>query len=71
MGRLEEQDQGSTFVSTWAVEPAPNGSAVTLESSWEGAGGIGGIFEGLFAPRALGGIYERVLVALQSELDAP
>ncbi len=71
VGRLEEQDQGSTFVSTWAVEPAPGGSVVTLESSWEGAGGIGGIFEGLFAPRALGGIYERVLAALEAELDGP
>ena len=67
-GRLEEQDQGSTFVSTWSVEPSPGGSTVTIESSWEGATGIGGFFEKRFAPRGLSRIYERVLAQLQSEL---
>jgi hypothetical protein len=67
-GRLEEQDQGSTFVSTWSVEPAPGGSMVTIESSWEGATGVGGFFEARFAPRGLRRIYAQVLAALQSEL---
>jgi hypothetical protein len=67
-GRLEEQDQGSTFVSTWSVEPAPGGSLVTIESSWEGATGVGGFFEARFAPRGLRRIYAQVLAALQSEL---
>ena len=67
-GRLEEQDQGSTFVSTWSVQPAPGGSLVTLESSWEGAGGIGGFFERRFAPQGLRRIYTQVLAALQAEL---
>jgi hypothetical protein len=67
-GRLEEQDQGSTFVSTWSVEPAPGGSLVTIESSWEGAGGIGGFFEKRFAPGGLRRIYAQVLASLQSEL---
>jgi hypothetical protein len=67
-GRLEEQDQGSTFVSTWSVEPAPGGSLVTVESSWEGAGGIAGVFEGFFAPKGLGRIYAQVLSSLHSEL---
>ena len=40
-GRLEEQDQTSTFVSTWSAEPSPGGSTITIESSWEGATGIG------------------------------
>ena len=69
-GRLEEQDQGSSFVSTWSVEPAPGGSTVTIESSWEGAKGIGGIFEGLFAPRVLSRIYDRMLERLASALRA-
>jgi hypothetical protein len=68
-GRLEEQDQGSTFVSTWSVEPAPGGSEVTIESSWQGAGGIGGFFEGTFAPRSLGRIYTQVLASLEAELS--
>lgn len=67
-GGLEEQDQGSSFVSTWSVEPAPGGSLVTLESSWEGASGIGGFFEGVFAPRGLHRIYTQVLAALGAEL---
>lgn len=67
-GRLEEQDQGSSFVSTWSVEPAPGGSLVTIESSWEGAGGIGGFFEARFAPRGLQRIYRQVLAALASEV---
>ncbi len=67
-GRLEEQDQGSTFVSTWSVEPAPGGSLVTIESSWEGARGIGGFFERTFAPRGLGRVYAQVLASLEAEL---
>lgn len=67
-GRLEEQDQGSTFVSTWLVESAPSGSLVTIESSWQGASGIGGFFERLFAPRGLHRIFTRVLAALEVEL---
>jgi hypothetical protein len=63
-GHLEEQDQGSSFVSTWSVEPAPGGSLVTIESSWEGAGGIGGVFERAFAPRGLRRIYGKVLAGL-------
>jgi hypothetical protein len=69
-GRLEEEDQGSTFVSTWSVEAAPGGSTVTIESSWEGATGIGGFFEARFAPRGLQRIYAQVLGSLRSELAA-
>jgi hypothetical protein len=69
-GKLEEQDQGSTFVSTWSVEASPGGSTITIESSWEGATGIGGFFEKRFAPRGLSRIYERVLAQLQSQLSS-
>ena len=67
-GCLEEQDQGSTFVSTWSVEPGTGGSVVTIESSWQGASGIGGFFERIFAPRGLHRIYTQVLAALEVEL---
>jgi hypothetical protein len=67
-GRLEEQDQGSTFVSTWSVEPASAGTLVTIESSWQGAGGIGGFFERTFAPRGLHRIYTQVLASLEAAL---
>jgi hypothetical protein len=67
---LQESDQMSSFVTTWKVDPSPTGSEVTIESSWDGAGGIGGIFEGLFAPRGLRRIYSRVLEQLSDALSA-
>ena len=60
-GGLVERDELSSFVSAWTVTPAASGSAVTVEGSWDGAGGVGGIFEGLFAPMVLRKIYGEVL----------
>ncbi|MFL5861194.1 MAG: SRPBCC family protein [Solirubrobacteraceae bacterium] len=67
-GGLQESDQTTSFVTTWKVDPSPNGSEVTIESSWDGAGGIAGIFEGLFAPMGLRRIYGQVLAKLTQEL---
>lgn len=58
---LLERDELSSFVNKWSVAAAGSGSEVTIESSWDGAGGIGGIFEGLFAPLGLRKIYGEVL----------
>ncbi|MFZ0088547.1 MAG: SRPBCC family protein [Solirubrobacteraceae bacterium] len=63
-GGLQESDQLSTFVTTWTVDPSPTGSEVTIESSWDGAGGVGGMFERLFAPLGLRRIYGRMLAQL-------
>lgn len=63
-GALQESDQNSSFVTTWRVDPAVKGSEVTVESSWDGAGGIAGLFEGFFAPKGLKRIYGRVLEQL-------
>jgi hypothetical protein len=41
---------------------------VTIESSWQGASGVGGFFERMFAPRGLQRIYTQVLAALEVEL---
>jgi hypothetical protein len=60
-GGLVERDELSSFVSKWTVAPGSTGSAVTIEGSWDGAGGIPGIFEGLFAPLGLKRIYGEVL----------
>lgn len=54
---LTESDAGSSLVTHWRVEPEDGRSRVRLSSTWEGAGGIGGVFERLFAPRVLRGIY--------------
>lgn len=65
-GVLRERDEHSSFVSTWTVEPEGPGtsSRVTLEGSWQGAGGVAGIFEGLFAPLGLRRIYAQILANL-------
>jgi polyketide cyclase/dehydrase/lipid transport protein len=63
-GALIERDELSSFVSKWAIAPDGSGSAVTIEGSWDRAGGIPGIFEGFFAPLGLRRIYGEVLEKL-------
>jgi hypothetical protein len=58
---LTERDQLSSFVSRWTVAPDGAGAQVTLEASWQGAGGIGGVFERTFAPLGLRRIYGQML----------
>jgi len=67
---LVERDQLSSFVSRWTVVAESAGSQVTLESSWQGAGGIGGVFERTFAPLGLRRIYGEMLEKLAGELSA-
>jgi hypothetical protein len=54
---LTESDTDSSLVTTWTVTPEDGASRVEISTVWEGAGGIGGIFERLFAPRVMHGIY--------------
>ncbi len=67
---LEERDTGSSLVTTWALSPEGVGeqTMVSLTSRWEGASGIGGFFERIFAPRALRRLYGEVLERLSAEL---
>jgi Polyketide cyclase / dehydrase and lipid transport len=67
-GALVERDELSTFVSRWTVSPSGTGAQVTLEASWSGAGGVGGIFERLFAPLGLRRIYGEVLSKLAASV---
>jgi len=68
-GSLRERDELSSFVSKWTVLPAGPGSDVTLEGSWNGATGVAGVFEGLFAPLGLRRIYGQVLNLLATALQ--
>lgn len=67
-GPLVERDTQSSLVTTWTLTPAEGGehTLVGLASTWEGAGGIGGFFERIFAPRALRRIYDEVLERLSA-----
>lgn len=58
---IVERDELSSFANVWEVEPAGTGAKVTLTGSWDGAGGIAGVFEGLFAPLGLKRIYAEIL----------
>jgi Polyketide cyclase / dehydrase and lipid transport len=63
-GTLVETDANSSMVTTWTVREAGEKSLVRIETSWDGAGGIGGFFEKTFAPGGLQRIYDGVLVKL-------
>ena len=70
-GTLVESDQNSSMVTTWTV--APDGEAastVSVETTWNGAGGIGGFFERIFAPGGLRRIYDGVLANLDNAVRA-
>jgi hypothetical protein len=55
---MTESDTMSSMVTTWTVTPAgEDASRVTIETRWEGATGVPGFFERLFAPRGLRRIY--------------
>lgn len=64
-----EKDANSTMVTNWTVAPAGAGSSVTVKTSWQGAGGIGGFFEKTFAPLGLRKIQDAVLANLKKEVE--
>lgn len=68
-GDVVERDRNSTLVSTWRTEPLTDAtSTVRVETTWQGAGGVGGFFERTFAPNGLRAIQSRVLAKLADEL---
>ncbi|GAA1980471.1 SRPBCC family protein [Amycolatopsis minnesotensis] len=67
-GTLVETDANSSMVTTWTVRSAGEGSLVRIETTWNGAGGIGGFFEKTFAPKGLKRIYDGVLANLAGEV---
>jgi uncharacterized protein YndB with AHSA1/START domain len=54
---LTESDTNSSLVTTFTVSPDGERSHVRISTSWQGAGGVGGFFERMFAPRVMRGIY--------------
>lgn len=63
---LTESDTGSSLVTTWTVTPEGDRSRVRISTTWQGAGGIGGFFERVFAPRVMRGIYADELERLDA-----
>ena len=54
---LTESDTGSSLVTTTTVSPRDGNSLVQIRTTWDGARGIGGFFERMFAPRVMRAIY--------------
>jgi hypothetical protein len=54
---LTESDTGSSLVTTFTVTRHGESCDVRITSTWQGAGGVGGFFERLFAPRAARGLF--------------
>jgi uncharacterized membrane protein len=63
---LTESDTGSSAVTTFTVSPQGDASIVRISTTWDGAGGIGGVFERMFAPRVMRGIYADELKRLDA-----
>lgn len=63
---LVETDAGSSLVTTYTVTPDGGRCTVSVRTTWDGAGGIGGFFERTFAPRALRGLYTDLLGRLNA-----
>jgi hypothetical protein len=63
---LTESDTGSSLVTTFTVTPEGPVSRVKISTRWQGAGGIGGFFERLFAPRVMRSIYADELQRLDA-----
>lgn len=63
---LTESDTNSSMVTTYTVAPQGGASLVQISTTWDGAHGIGGFFERMFAPRVMRAIYTDEL----SRLDA-
>nr|WP_090278402.1 SRPBCC family protein [Mycolicibacterium komanii]CRL73870.1 polyketide cyclase/dehydrase and lipid transport [Mycolicibacterium komanii] len=64
-----EKDANSSMITNWTVAPAGQGSSVTVKTSWQGAGGIGGFFEKTFAPLGLRKIQAEVLENLKKHVE--
>ena len=63
---LEERDTGSSLVTTFTLAPEGDRTQVRIQTTWNGAGGVGGFFERMFAPSALTRIYEDELARLEA-----
>lgn len=63
---LTESDMNSSLVTTFTVEPRGEGSLVKITTGWQGAGGVGGFFERLFAPPVMRRLYQDELQRLDT-----
>lgn len=63
---MTESDTGSSLVTTTTVTPQGGSTLVRISTTWDGAGSISGLFERIFAPRVMRGIYADELARLDA-----
>lgn len=63
---LTEADSNSSLVTSFTVTPKADCCEVRISTSWDGAGGVGGFFERIFAPRVMRALYRDELEALNT-----
>ncbi len=63
---LTESDMNSSAVTTFTVSQRGGASLVQISTAWDRTGGIGGLFERMFAPRVLRAIYADELKRLDA-----
>ena len=61
---ITETDQASSLVTTFTVTPSGDTCRVLISTTWNGADGVGGFFERLFAPRVMRRMYADELARL-------
>ena len=66
---LVEADENSSMRITWTVSGQGDVALVTVDTVWNGAGGVGGFFERTFAPKGLNRIHEQVLAGLAAYVE--
>src|SRR5690625_2393525 len=66
---LVEKDENSSMATTYTVREATGGSLVEMTTSWDGAGGVGGFFERIFAPAGLKRIQHELLDNLKADVE--
>jgi hypothetical protein len=67
---MTESDTNSSMVTRFTVIPVDSRSRVRMDTTWEGAGGIGGFFERLFAPRFLRKVMQEEIALLDKHAAA-
>ena len=61
---ITETDQDSSLVTSFTVTPSGDTSRVLISTTWDGASGVGGFFERVFAPRVMRRMYADELARL-------
>lgn len=57
------------MITRWTVQSSgADRSRVSVRTTWNGAGGIGGFFERTFAPKGLRRVYDAMLDRLEREV---